>query len=561
MSDTMYNLMDASNLSWHCLKCGLPNFSSSYFNQSISYSLTDNSFSILSCDSPGKPSASSSPKPNTQNSTQQSLHDKSTSHSHKNTHRSTDTKSKTKNINRPLKIISLNFQSIKNKKPELDLLIESTKPDIIIGTETWLDPSVSSYEYFPANKFNVYRKDRPPNSKGQSHGGVLIAINNEFESSEITELQTDCEIVWAEIVIQNSRKLLVSSFYRPPNDSASMEKLNISLNRLNQDSKSIVLVSGDFNLGHIDWNSSSIIPGRPNVKQHQELLDLVADHSLTQIVDKTTRNDKILDLILANYPSIVDNLETIPPIGEADHDILLLESTISLRRCKQKNRKVLKYSKANWDNIKQDIQKTHSTIQQMENTHDIDTIWNTFKNDLQTSINKNIPTKTIKHANKLPWVSDNLRKKMNNLRRKLSKNKTRQKSDKLKDLKREIQKEQRQEYWKYIENMIFDMPIPDQDNTKFTKNPKNLYSYIKTQKTESQTIPPLRDNGILKPDAKSKADILNRQFQKAFTPNNNDKIPDKGQSTHQHIMAKHHHNRKRHKQTTQKHQTTQGCGT
>ena len=71
-----------------------------------------------------------------------------------------------------------------------------------------------------------------------------------------------------------------------------------------------------------------MIPVKPNVKQHQDLLDLIADHSLTQIVDKPTRNDKILDLIITNYPSIVDNLETIPPIGEADHDISLFSRNL-----------------------------------------------------------------------------------------------------------------------------------------------------------------------------------------------------------------------------------------
>ena len=79
------------------------------------------------------------------------------------------------------------------------MLLDTTKPDIIIGTETWLDPSISSSEYFPASRYTVYRRDRPPNSKGQSHGGrVLIAINSEFESTEINSLQTDCEIVWVD---------------------------------------------------------------------------------------------------------------------------------------------------------------------------------------------------------------------------------------------------------------------------------------------------------------------------------------------------------------------------
>ena len=86
--------------------------------------------------------------------------------------------------------------------------------------------------------------------------------------------------------------------------------------------------------------------------------------------------------------------------------------------------------------------------------------------------------------------------------------------------------------WLMWENMIFDIPIPDQESNRFTKYPKNLFSYIKTQKTESQTTPPLRSNGILKADARSKAEILNNQFQKSFTPDNADPIPYKGQSPH-----------------------------
>ena len=78
--------------------------------------------------------------------------------------------------------------------------------------------------------------------------------------------------------------------------------------------------------------------------------------------------------------------------------------------------------------------------------------------------------------------------------------------------------------------MIFDIPIPDQESNRPTKYPKNLFSYIKTQKTESQTTPRLRSNGILKADARSKAEMLNNQFQNSFTPDNDDPIPDKGQS-------------------------------
>ena len=45
-------------------------------------------------------------------------------------------------------------------------------PDIIIGTETWLEDTISSNEIFPNDPgFDVHRRD----NVGNPHGGVLLA--------------------------------------------------------------------------------------------------------------------------------------------------------------------------------------------------------------------------------------------------------------------------------------------------------------------------------------------------------------------------------------------------
>jgi len=112
----------------------------------------------------------------------------------------------------------------------LQEIIDSAKPDIIIGTETWLDNTIPSTEFFPTNMFNVFRKDRPSNNKNKSNGGVLLAITKDFISSEVKELQTNCEIVWAEINITGTKKILVGSYYRPPSDEGtSLEQLEIEV--------------------------------------------------------------------------------------------------------------------------------------------------------------------------------------------------------------------------------------------------------------------------------------------------------------------------------------------
>ena len=348
----------------------------------------------------------------------------------------------------------------------------------------------------------------------------MIAINSNIPSTSLPELQTNCEMVWAEVTISNARKLLVCSYYRPhPDDDTSLPPLNESLNRITPNSKSIIVVGGDFNLDHMNWDIPSIITGRPNPQQHKMLLDILNDHSITQVVTIPTRQDKILELILTNYPSIVDKLETMPPIGESDHDIVYTECATSLRRCHAKPRKVLQFSKAKWDQINTDLTQLHDKILLEKDSNTVEQLWDEFKTCLSKTLSENIPEKILKQRN-LPWITNDLRRKINKLKKKMLKCKKSgiQKNNIIKSLKSQIQKEQREAYWKYIENMIFDIPVSDSDKPFFTKFPKKLFSYIKTQKTENSSIPPLRKDGLLKNDTYTKSNILNQQFHKEFTP-------------------------------------------
>ncbi len=58
-------------------------------------------------------------------------------------------------------ILNINFQSVIPKKTQLKNLIEQQNPDIIIGSETWLQPEDSN-DFIDTNQFNVYRKDKNP---------------------------------------------------------------------------------------------------------------------------------------------------------------------------------------------------------------------------------------------------------------------------------------------------------------------------------------------------------------------------------------------------------------
>lgn len=65
---------------------------------------------------------------------------------------------------------------------------------IIAVTETWLRDGVLNSVLFPSN-YSVYRHDR---SYGVRGGGVLLAVNGDFYTSQLCEL--DCSVESVDMV-------------------------------------------------------------------------------------------------------------------------------------------------------------------------------------------------------------------------------------------------------------------------------------------------------------------------------------------------------------------------
>ena len=91
-----------------------------------------------------------------------------------------------------LKLAVLNFCSVTNKHPHLEVFLVSNNVDIriIIGTESHLDESYSNSEIFP-RYYNTNRKDK--NCHG---GGVFILVQSTVPSYQIDVSSTFIEIIW-----------------------------------------------------------------------------------------------------------------------------------------------------------------------------------------------------------------------------------------------------------------------------------------------------------------------------------------------------------------------------
>ena len=86
------------------------------------------------------------------------------------------------------KLLSSNFRGIRSKAESFTQLIISEKPNLISGTESWLNPSILNSEIFPL-QYNVFRCDR-----SDGYGGVFFACDSSLSCTQLF-LSTSVEAV------------------------------------------------------------------------------------------------------------------------------------------------------------------------------------------------------------------------------------------------------------------------------------------------------------------------------------------------------------------------------
>ena len=76
--------------------------------------------------------------------------------------------------------MNINCQSVKSKRDQFQTMLETEMPDVVVGTESWLNKDITTGEIFPPN-FQVFRKAR---TGRDSHGGVFIAVKDNLIANE-----------------------------------------------------------------------------------------------------------------------------------------------------------------------------------------------------------------------------------------------------------------------------------------------------------------------------------------------------------------------------------------
>ena len=171
----------------------------------------------------------------------------------------------------------ININSAPGKRAELENLINYTDPDLIIMTETKINEQVKASEFLPKGYTGDIRKDR---CKGG--GGVMIATKQEYDIQGIElEANISAKTVWATISLKDQRKLVVGSYYRPPDSgSDSIDDLESVLSFITEKYRNnpqcTIILGGDFNAGDIDWESHTVCEHSLNRQINEKILSVIS---------------------------------------------------------------------------------------------------------------------------------------------------------------------------------------------------------------------------------------------------------------------------------------------
>ena len=394
-------------------------------------------------------------------------------------------------------VVHYNVQSLSNK---VDLIqSELSNFDIICLTETWLDQRTIDDD-LALNGFNLHRRDRP----GDHHGGICVYVNQNIFSRRRNDLELpNIENVWIEVLLHNC-KMLIGTFYRPPNSSpVVLSSIEDSIGLAYDTNIQNVVITGDLNLDILKQASN------------KKVQDLCQQFNLQQLIVEPTHytetSTSIIDLFLISNkhnlllsgvgePFLEQNVRYHCPV----YTVFNFDKHMS----PVFTRHIWLYSKGNYQSFSNELRETNWDA--LKN-NDIDIYAANVTEQITKLANQYIPNKTIKVRKSDPaWLTNSIKRLMRKRKRlydKFRKSNSPGDFEKYKHIRNkvtdEIRKSKKLEIQKLTEKL---------QNT--SGGPKDWWKTLKTfiKPGQNSAIPPLVLNGNIYSNQEEKADILNQYF-------------------------------------------------
>lgn len=396
-------------------------------------------------------------------------------------------------------ILHLNIQSL---LPKIDLIrCESEAYDVMIFTESWLNPTIANNDISIEHFHEPVRYDRTD----RIGGGVVVYIRGNISFKRRHDLEiNNLEAVWVEVTIKN-KTVLIGGVYRPPN--STVEYFNLikeSVDRAFNTNIKDILILGDFNYNMLNQTNN-------------KMFDLIQEYNLQQLIEEPTHytesSESLIDLILARNPSnvitsgvydtFVEN-----PIRYHCPIICVLKFTKPLHKCYK--RRIWNYDKADFNLFRGLLSNADWSC--IVNERDINKAVELFNNMLIQMAEKSIPNKiaTIRQ-NEYPWINGIIRKlirKRKRLHRKAKKTNDQLIWQNFRKTRNSVTNEIRKSKQNYYNKLTEELNKEKINTKSFWKISKQLLKLD----LSSSSVPPLQVNGEILETDSDKATALNDYF-------------------------------------------------
>ena len=359
-------------------------------------------------------------------------------------------------LNLPI-IATYNLRSLIPKIKSLKNDIFERGVDLAFLQEVWEQTDSQSHQFqieklLEIDGLQYISNPRPKNDKGKSYGGVAIVVNQEKFTCEKLDIKipNNLEVVWGLVKPKNQsakfKKVIACSFYSPPDkkkNSKLADHIVTTLHMLyTRYPESAIILGADKN----DMNISPI---------------LCCGLKLRQIVDKCTRKQKILDILIMNTSGYYKSPIIAPPIQPddplraqpSDHSVPVCVPHTDRYKPPERSYRIIRYRPLpesglrrfgewivgeSWDSVSGDISATEQAQQ--------------FENLVLSNLNKFCPEKEIKLGPRdKPFITAELKKLSRQKNREYLK---RGKSEKYSKLKSKFDDEYKKEASKYLEKSL-----------------------------------------------------------------------------------------------------------
>ena len=160
-----------------------------------------------------------------------------------------------------------------------------------------------------------------------------------------------------------------------------------------------------------------------------------------------------------------------PPIGEADHDIVYVEYDNKTKRIQQAPQKIFLYNRADMEGLRDHLARFRDSFLSSDHSRmSVNDMWVSFKSEVLEAIERFIPTKMTKTKYSLPWIDCTI-KRLNILYFCARRSSSPDIKNHYKRFRAHVQKAIRDVYWKHISN-IFTLEPENTDLDSPRKNEK-----------------------------------------------------------------------------------------